>query len=56
LEVSNAEGKIATVKKDINITSLLSVKMTFSPKIVKMNTPLVIIAEAKEASVFEWNF
>ncbi|MDD2565313.1 MAG: PKD domain-containing protein [Candidatus Gracilibacteria bacterium] len=56
LEVSNKSGKTTTIKKDINITSLLSVKMNFSPKIVKMNTPLVIVAESKEASVFEWSF
>lgn len=56
LEVSNEDGKTTTVKKDIKINSLLSIKLQFSPKIAKMGSAISIIADSKNASVFEWNF
>lgn len=56
LEVSNKDWKTTTYKKDLTVTSLLSVKLWLSPKIVKNGSPVSIVADSKEASVFEWNF
>ncbi|EKE27985.1 MAG: hypothetical protein ACD_3C00111G0002 [uncultured bacterium (gcode 4)] len=56
LDISNQEGKTATVKKEVSVNSLLSVKMNFSPKIVKNGTPISIIADSKETTAFEWSF
>ncbi|MBP8016503.1 PKD domain-containing protein, partial [Candidatus Gracilibacteria bacterium] len=56
LEVTNQDGKASTVKKDIDINSLLSVKLKFSPKIVQIGNMVNIFAESKEAVTFEWNF
>lgn len=56
LEITNEQGKTSTVNKDIEVTSLLSVKLSTSPKIASMGAPVNFIAESKEAGVFEWSF
>lgn len=56
LEVSNRDWKTTTAKKTITVESLLSVKLWFSPKIVKIGSSVSIVADSKEASIFEWNF
>jgi hypothetical protein len=56
LEITNEQGKTATLRKDIDITSLLSVKLSTTPKIASIGTPVNFIAESKEANVFEWSF
>ncbi|EKE26220.1 MAG: hypothetical protein ACD_4C00375G0001, partial [uncultured bacterium (gcode 4)] len=56
LEVSNEDWKTVTVKKEVNVESLLSVKMNFTPKIVQLWKTVSIIADSKEANVFEWKF
>ncbi len=56
LEVSNQEWKTVSVKKDLQVDSLLSVKLNFVPKIVKIWNPVMFIANSKEAISYEWNF
>ncbi|MDD2487034.1 MAG: PKD domain-containing protein [Candidatus Gracilibacteria bacterium] len=56
LEISNDEGKTVTVKKDVTVTSLLSIKLNFTPKIVQMGKSVAFIAESKEANSYEWKF
>lgn len=56
LEVSNKEGKTVTYNKDVNIDSLLSIKLMISPKIVQVGSPVSFIADSKEAQAFEWQF
>lgn len=56
LEITNEQGKTSTLTKDIEISSLLSVKLSMTPKIGQMGTPVNFVAESKEAGVFEWNF
>jgi len=56
LDVTNPDGKVATNKQTITITSLLAVKLRFTPRIVKVGAPVTLVAEAQDAKVFEWNF
>ena len=56
LEITNEQGKSSTLTKDVEISSLLSVKLSMTPKIGQMGTPVNFVAESKEANVFEWNF
>ncbi|MFB0964650.1 MAG: PKD domain-containing protein, partial [Patescibacteria group bacterium] len=56
LEITNEQGKSSTLTKDIDISSLLSVKLSTTPKIAAMGSPVNFVAESQEANVFEWNF
>lgn len=56
LEVSNKEGKTIFYNKDINIESLLSIRLITSPKIVQVGASISLIADSKEAQTFEWQF
>lgn len=56
LSLTNEQGKTTNVTRDVEVTSLLSVKLSMSPKIVVLGSPVNFIAESKEAGVFEWNF
>ena len=56
LEITNEQGKSSTLTKDIEISSLLSVKLSATPKIASMGSPVNFVAESQEANVFEWNF
>ncbi|EKD30196.1 MAG: WD-40 repeat protein, partial [uncultured bacterium (gcode 4)] len=56
LEVTNKEGKMISYNKDITIDSLLSVKLITSPKISTIGSPVTLIADAREAQAFEWQF
>ncbi|MDQ1344035.1 MAG: repeat protein [Patescibacteria group bacterium] len=40
----------------MEISSLLSVKLSTTPKIASLGSPVNFVAESKEAGVFEWNF
>lgn len=56
LEVTNKEGKMISHNKDITIDSLLSVRLVSSPKISMVGSPVTLIADAREAQAFEWQF
>lgn len=56
LEVINQEGKATTYKRDLSIDSLLSIKLVVSPKIAVAGNPVTLIADAREARAFEWQF
>jgi hypothetical protein len=56
LDVTNADGKVSSKKQTVNITSLLAVKLRFTPRIVQVGSPVTFIADAEEAQVYEWNF
>lgn len=56
LEVSNKEGKTTSYNKDVNIDSLLSIRLIASPKIVQAGSAISLIADSKEAQTFEWQF
>lgn len=56
LDITNEQGKTTQAKKDIQISSLLSVKLIVTPKITPIGTSVAIVAESKEATVFEWDF
>lgn len=56
LEITNEQGKTSTLRKDIEISSLLAVKLSATPKIASMGSPVHFVAESKEANVFEWTF
>lgn len=56
LEATNEQGKMASNTMEVNITSLLSVKLISSPRITSVGNPVNLIAESKEATVFEWSF
>lgn len=56
LEVSNKEGKTISANKDISVDSLLSIKLLTSPKIARAGSAVSLIADSKEAQIFEWQF
>lgn len=56
LDITNEQGKTSTIRKDVDVTSLLSVKLSMTPKIASIGTPVNFIAESQEANVFEWSF
>ena len=56
LEVTNEQGKMTSNTTDLNITSLLAVKLVASPRITAVGNPMNFVAESKEATIFEWNF
>ncbi|MDD3119888.1 MAG: PKD domain-containing protein [Candidatus Gracilibacteria bacterium] len=56
LEVQNAEGKIGMVTKEIEIISLLGVKLVISPRIALIGRNMNFVAEAKNVASYEWDF
>jgi PKD repeat protein len=56
LEVTNEQGKTSLMKKDTEVTSLLAVKLSATPKIAMVGQSVNFVAESKEANAFEWNF
>lgn len=56
LEVSNKDGKMVSYSKDVNIDSLLSIRLIVSPRIVQAGSSISLIADSKEAQTFEWQF
>lgn len=56
LEVSNKDGKTVSYNKDVNVDSLLSIKLITSPKIAQVGSSVSFIADSKEAQTFEWQF
>ena len=56
LDVTNDDGKVASNKQSVSVTSLLAVKLRFSPRIVKAGAQVTLVAEAQDAKVYEWNF
>lgn len=56
LDVTNEQGKTKQAKKDLQIDSLLSVKLITTPKISQLGRQVALVAESKEATVFEWDF
>lgn len=56
LDLGNQQGKVTNTKKDFNVESLLSVKLIITPKVGQLGSPVAIVAESKEATVFEWDY
>lgn len=56
LDITNWDSKSTQIKRDLEVKSLLSIKLNFSPKITKVGSTVNIVAEAKEATTFEWSF
>lgn len=56
LDLTNEQGKTTQSKKEIQIESLLSVKLITTPKITQLGKSVALVAESKEATVFEWDF
>lgn len=56
LDLTNEQGKTTQAKKDIQIDSLLAVKLVTTPKISQLGNSVAFVAESKEATVFEWDF
>ena len=44
------------MKKDFQVESLLAVKLIVTPKIAELGKQVAMVAESKEATVFEWDF
>ncbi len=56
LDLGNQQGKVTNGKKEFNVESLLSVKLIVTPKISQLGAPVALVAESKEATVFEWDY
>jgi PKD repeat protein len=56
LDLTNEQGKITQLKKEFKVDSLLAVKLIITPKITQLGTPVALVAESKEATVFEWDY
>lgn len=56
LDVTNADGKVASAKQTVTVNSLLAVKLRFAPRIVKAGSQITFVADASIAKTFEWNF
>jgi PKD repeat protein len=56
LDITNNDGKVSSNKQTLLVTSLLAVKLRFTPRIVKAGAQVTFIAEAEDARVYEWNF
>lgn len=56
LDVINDQGKTTQAKKDFEVDSLLAVKLIVTPKISQLGKPVALVAESKDATVFEWEF
>jgi PKD repeat protein len=56
LDITNEQGKTTQEKKDFQVESLLSVKLITTPKISQLGTRVALVAESKEATVFEWDY
>ncbi len=56
LDLTNEQGKTTQAKKEFRVESLLSVKLIPTPKIGQLGNPVALVAESKEATVFEWDF
>ena len=56
LDLTNEQGKITQLKKEFRVDSLLAVKLIATPKITQLGTQVTLVAESKEATVFEWDY
>jgi PKD repeat protein len=56
LDLTNEQGKITQLKKEFRVDSLLAVKLIVTPKITQLGTPVTLVAESKDATVFEWDY
>lgn len=56
LDVTNQDGKVSSSKQTVNVTSLLAVKLRFTPRIVQAGSQVTFIADSQDAKVFEWTF
>jgi PKD repeat protein len=55
LTVANAYGKVTTIDKTFDVTSLLTVWVNITPRAAPINTPITLQARSPQASFFEWN-
>ena len=54
LQVTDAEGKTASFKKDVTIKSLLSIKLNIIPQVAKRGDRIVLMATANNGNIYEW--
>ncbi len=55
LTVANAYGKVTTVERPFEVTSLLSANILISPRVAPLGTIVNFIAQSEHADFFEWN-
>ena len=55
LKVTNTYGKISTLEKQFDVSSILSVNLIVAPKVGKRDEPITIIGQSASAEYFEWN-
>lgn len=55
LRVTNTYGKISTLEKQFDVTSILAVNIIVTPKVGKRDIPVTIIGQSANAEYFEWN-